>query len=82
MPKKRQDDIPTPSLPIWKKDGEFWRVERDDLLKAIQMSRNSEAEIKDRMGRGYSRIEEALDGKALTIWNVQHIEWGLMKFSK
>lgn len=79
MPKRRVDDTPSPTLPIWKKDGKLWRVEKLDLIEAINASPNSELEMKERMGKGYSRIADALSGQALDIWGVKHVEWGILK---
>src|SRR5689334_22858624 len=59
---RTQPILPIPKLPIWKKDGKLFFVDRVDLECAMEAAAIPDGLIRMRMGRGYHYISDALGG--------------------
>ncbi|MBS1972665.1 MAG: hypothetical protein JSU04_20320 [Bdellovibrionales bacterium] len=75
---RRYQADPRLLLSIWKKDGTLWYAEPDDLRAVILAEAAPEELIRSRMGYGYHLIQEALEGKRLSIWSISFIEHGIL----
>lgn len=75
---RRYQADPRLSLSIWKKDGNLWYAEPDDLRAIILSEAVPEELIRSRMGFGYHLIQEVLEGKRLNIWSISFIENGIL----
>lgn len=78
MVSRRYQADPRLSLSIWKKDGNLWYAEPEDLRAIILAEAVPEELIQSRMGYGYHLIQEALEGKRLNIWSISFIEHGIL----
>ncbi len=75
---RRHDQKLKLKLNIWRSEGKLWFADSAQLAVAIENSGFSETEIKKRMGAGSGHLESARLGKGLTIWEANHLEWGLI----
>lgn len=76
--KRRMDKKPTIQLPIWKLVQNQYFADKGELEKAIAASGRSEAELKRKLGAGFLNLDRALSGEPLSVWEVSHIEWGII----
>lgn len=79
MVKARHSRLPELKLEIWKKDGNLYYVEKDDLLAAIAAGGLTDHELKRHMGVGHSYIQDLLDGKRLSVWSISFVEHGILR---
>jgi hypothetical protein len=78
MVRRRHDQQPKLKLAIWKSEGKLWFADKSGLEAAVGSSGRTALDINKRMGAGYSHLQEALQGKGLTIWEASHVEWGVI----
>ncbi|QLY24899.1 hypothetical protein [Bdellovibrio sp. KM01] len=79
MTRRKQSLLPKPQLSIWEKSGNNWKaISKEALLKAIEESPNDETTIQNIAGRGFHHFESALQGREISIWAVQLIEYSLL----
>lgn len=76
--KRRVNHTPKPELSIWKQEGKLYRADPKELLTEIDKHQVPMDEMKRRMGHGFHYVADALEGKALDIWAVKHIELGIL----
>jgi hypothetical protein len=68
---------PPIAMTFWKRNGDLYRTDAQDLLKAIQDSGRTQEDIRARAGAGYSYVEKLLNGGGIDGWAASHIEWVL-----
>ena len=68
---------PVPKLSFWIVEGDLFFADKEGLEKALSESGNSQDTIRKRMGFGYHHLVDALNGKGLSCWAANHVEWGL-----
>ncbi len=76
MPSKFGHDW-RPRLALWKREGDRWRCDRAELEAAILAAQVDDEHVRRRMGNGYHLLAAALEGKALSRYEVNMVEWGI-----
>lgn len=75
-------DKPKPELPIWIQDGKLYYTTREQIDDQLRLSGNSERLVRRLIGHGYHLIEDAKNGKRLNPYEVQMVEYGIIKPDK
>jgi hypothetical protein len=77
MPAGRNKAVPPIKMSFWKRDGNLYYADANDLEEAIQLSGHTQDVLKRKLGAGYSELLAALKGKRLGGWTVWFLERGL-----
>lgn len=62
---------------LWLKDGAFFYCDPKTLLAAQESLGIDEAHLRRRMGHGFDIWGKALSGMRLTLYEKNHVDWGL-----
>jgi len=75
----RRRNTPKPPLkfPIWKEQDENVVADIPALKKMLEQTSHSEEEMRRLMGHGFHLIQDALDGKIISRYDAQMVEWGI-----